>query len=378
MRRAPESEEQRGLRAAVRAFVTREVEPHHDRWEVQGHVDRDLWRTAGAAGLLGFDVPEEYGGGGSSDFRLNAILNEELVAVGASGPGFTLHNDVVAPYLVELATGSQRDAWLPGFCSGEIVTAIAMTEPGAGSDLRGIRTQARRRADGGWVLSGSKTFITNGLLADLVVVAANVGDVGLSLFLVPADSPGFSRGRKLDKIGLAAQDTSELFFDDVELGPEALLGEVGRGLDHLKANLPRERLSISVRAVASARRALDLTIAYCREREAFGRPIGDFQATRFALAEMATQVDVATQYVDAQVDALNRAQLTAVDAAMGKWWTTDLERRVADTCLQLHGGYGYMREQPIARLYLDARIQPIYGGTNEIMKHIIGTDLMRA
>ncbi|MFF6983484.1 acyl-CoA dehydrogenase family protein [Streptomyces sp. NPDC008343] len=377
MRRAPESEEQHGLREAVREFIAREVVPHHDRWEEQGHVDRKLWLTAGKGGFLGFDVPEQYGGGGSSDFRLNAILNEELVAVGASGPGFTLHNDVVAPYLLELATPEQRDTWLAGFCSGEVITAIAMTEPGAGSDLRGIRTKARRTGSG-WLLSGSKTFITNGLLADLVVVAAVTDEGRLSLFLVPAGTPGFSRGQKLDKIGLAAQDTAELYFDRVEVGPEALLGEVGMGLDYLKANLPRERLSISVRAVASARRALDLTVAYCKEREAFGRPIGDFQAVRFALAEAATQVDVATQYVDAQIDALNEGSLTAVDAAMGKWWTTDLERRVADSCLQLHGGYGYMREQPIARLYLDARIQPIYGGTNEIMKHIIGAHLMRA
>jgi alkylation response protein AidB-like acyl-CoA dehydrogenase len=376
MQRAVESEEHRGLRETVREFIGREILPHHARWEKQGHVDRDLWIRAGHAGLLGFDVPEEYGGGGTNDFRLQMILNEELVAAGASGPGFTLHNDVVAPYLLELGSPEQQAAWLPGFCAGSVITAIAMTEPGTGSDLRGIRTHARRSGSG-WVLSGSKTFITNGLLADLVIVAAATDD-GLSLFLVAAHSPGFSRGPKLDKIGLAAQDTSELFFDDVRLGPESVLGDAGRGLDYLKANLPRERLSISVRAVASARRALGLTIAYCKERVAFGRPIGDFQATRFTLAEMATWIDVATQYVDAQVDALNAGRLTAVDAAMGKWWTTDVEKRVADSCLQLHGGYGYMREQDIARLYLDARIQPIYGGTNEIMKNIIGSDLMRA
>lgn len=375
MQRAVESDEHRALRDAVRAFIARDVEPHHARWEAQGHVDRELWLQAGAAGLLGFDVPAEYGGGGTDDFRLQSILNEELVATGSTGPGFTLHNDVVAPYLLSLATQAQRAAWLPGFCDGSVITAIAMTEPGAGSDLRGIRTSARRSGSG-WVLSGSKTFITNGLLADLVIVVAETGD-GLSLLLVPADAPGFSRGRKLDKIGLAAQDTAELFFDDVPLGPDAVLGEVGRGIEYLKFNLPRERLSISVRAVASARRALDLTVAYCKERVAFGRPIGDFQATRFTLAELATWVDVATQYVDAQVEALNAGRLSAVDAAMGKWWTTDVERRVADSCLQLHGGYGYMREQPIARLYLDARIQPIYGGTNEIMKSIIGNDLMR-
>jgi alkylation response protein AidB-like acyl-CoA dehydrogenase len=375
MQRAVESDEHRALRESVRAFIARDIEPHHARWEAQGYVDRELWLRAGAAGLLGFDVPAEYGGGGTDDFRLQSILNEELVAAGASGPGFTLHNDVVAPYLLSLATQEQRAAWLPGFCDGSVITAIAMTEPGAGSDLRGIRTSARRSGSG-WVLSGSKTFITNGLLADLVVVVADTGN-GLSLLLVPADAPGFSRGRKLDKIGLAAQDTAELFFDDVPLGPDAVLGEAGRGIEYLKSNLPRERLSISVRAVASARRALDMTVAYCKERVAFGRPIGDFQATRFTLAELATWVDVATQYVDAQVEALNSGRLTAVDAAMGKWWTTDVERRVADSCLQLHGGYGYMREQPIARLYLDARIQPIYGGTNEIMKSIIGNELMR-
>jgi alkylation response protein AidB-like acyl-CoA dehydrogenase len=376
MQRRPDSPEQAAFRDLVRIFLTKEVEPHHRSWENRGHVDREVWTKAGELGLLGLDVPEKFGGGGLTDFRYNAILNEEIVAAGAMGLGFTLHNDVVAPYLIELASTQARERWLPAFCRGEVITAIAMTEPGTGSDLRGIRTKAER-VDGGWSISGSKTFITNGGMADLIVVVARTGDQALSLFLVDADSSGFHRGPKLDKIGLPAQDTAELFFDDVFVPDTAVLGTLDAGLRYLKANLPRERLSISIRAVAAARRAVDLTVDYCRSRHAFGRPIGDFQATRFSLAEAATMVDVGAQYVQAQIDALNDGTLTAEDAAMGKLWTTDAEQRIADTCLQLHGGYGYMREQPIAQLYLDSRVQPIYGGTNEIMKEIIGRHLLR-
>jgi alkylation response protein AidB-like acyl-CoA dehydrogenase len=367
--------EQAAFRDLVRTFLAKEVEPHHRAWELVGQVDRDIWTTAGELGLLGLDVPERFGGGGIDDFGYHAILNSEIVAAGAMGLGFTLHNDVVAPYLVDLAGPEAQDRWLPSFCSGAAITAIAMTEPGTGSDLRGIRTQAHP-VDGGWTISGSKTFITNGGMADLVIVVARTSEQGLSLFLVPAESPGFSRGRKLEKIGLPAQDTAELFFDDVFVPHSAVLGEIGGGLSYLKSNLPRERLSISVRAIAAARRAVELTVDYCRTRRAFGQRIADFQATRFALAEAATLVDVGAQYVRAQIDALNAGTLTAVDAAMGKYWTTDVETRVADTCLQLHGGYGYMREQPIAQLFLDSRVQPIYGGTNEIMKEIIGRDLL--
>lgn len=367
--------EQAGFRDLVRMFLAKEVDPHHRVWELAGRVDREIWTKAGELGLLGMDVPERFGGAGLRDFGFNAILNSEIVAAGAMGLGFTLHNDVVAPYLVDLAGPEARERWLPGFCAGTVITAIAMTEPGTGSDLRGIRTQARP-VDGGWTINGAKTFITNGGMADMVIVVARTSEQGLSLFAVPATSPGFGRGAKLDKIGLPAQDTSELFFDDVFVPHHAVLGEIDRGLDYLKQNLPRERLSISVRAVAAARRAIDLTVDYCRTRYAFGQRIADFQATRFTLAEAATLVDVGTQYVQAQIAALNAGTLTAVDAAMGKYWTTDVETKVADACLQLHGGYGYMREQPIAQLFLDSRVQPIYGGTNEIMKEIIGRDLL--
>jgi alkylation response protein AidB-like acyl-CoA dehydrogenase len=375
MQHSRDLSEYRPFREVVRSFLAREVIPFHSEWNKQGQVDREVWRAAGKTGLLGFEVPEDFGGAATADFRFNALLNEEIVSAGAMGLGFTLHNDVITPYLIELTTPEQKQRWLPGFCSGDLVTAIAMTEPGTGSDLRGIRTRAVPGGRG-WVLSGAKAFITNGLQADLVLAVARTPDKGLTLFAVPADTPGFSRGPKLAKIGLPAQDTAELFFDDAEVETSCVLGEVGAGLRYLKKNLPRERLSISVRAVASARRALDLTVRYCRERTAFGTPIGGFQATRFRLAEMATEIDVAGQYVEAQIDALNRGQLTPVDAAMGKWWTTDVEHRVMDSCLQLHGGYGYMMEQPIARMYLDSRVQPIYGGTNEIMKDIIGRAVM--
>ncbi|HEY0411411.1 MAG TPA: acyl-CoA dehydrogenase family protein [Candidatus Dormibacteraeota bacterium] len=366
------------FRSSFRAFVEREVVPHHAGWERAGIVPRELWLSAGRSGFLGLGVPEEHGGSGVDDFRYNTVVNEELTRAGASGVGFPLHTDVVAPYLTALATEEQRRRWLPGFCSGELITAIAMSEPGAGSDLQGIRTTATANADG-WVLNGQKTFITNGINADLVVVVArtdtDAGHRGISLLVVERGMAGFERGRNLDKIGLHAQDTAELFFDDVHVPRANLLGVEGGGFGHLMDNLPQERLTIAVGAVAGAEAALALTVEYCRERTAFGRPIGSFQHNRFLLAEMATEVEVARVFVDRCVSEHCAGRLGVADAAKAKWWTTELQKRVVDQCVQLHGGYGYMTEYPVARAYLDARVATIYGGTTEIMKEIIGRSM---
>ncbi|HZG91622.1 MAG TPA: acyl-CoA dehydrogenase family protein [Pseudonocardia sp.] len=381
MRRDLFTTEHDAFRDLARTFVAKEVLPFHDQWERDGQVSRDVWRAAGAAGLLGTDVPEEYGGGGEEDFRYNAVLLEELTAAGASGVGFPLHNDVIAPYLLRLASDEQKRRWLPGFCSGETITAIAMTEPGTGSDLQGIRTAARRDDAGDWVLNGAKTFITNGILADLVIVVARTdpeaGSRGFSLLVVERGMPGFERGRRLEKVGTKAQDTAELSFTDVRVPAANLLGEPGGGFAHLMQNLPRERLSIALASIAGAARALALTVAYTKERTAFGRPVADFQNTRFELAEMATEVDVTRVFVDRCLSAQVAGELSAVDAAKAKWWASDVLKRVVDRCVQLHGGYGYMLEYPIAKAFVDSRVQSIYGGTNEIMKEIIGRDLLR-
>ncbi|MBB6379643.1 alkylation response protein AidB-like acyl-CoA dehydrogenase [Pseudonocardia eucalypti] len=366
------------FRDLARTFVAREVEPHHERWEEEGQVSREVWLAAGKAGLLGMEVPEEYGGGGVEDFRYNAILNEELVRAGASGIGFPLQNDVVAPYLMRLCNDEQRRRWLPGFCSGELITAIAMTEPGTGSDLQGIQTTAVR--DGSdWVLNGAKTFITNGIMADLVIVVAktdpDAGSRAFTLLVVERDMPGFERGRRLKKVGMKAQDTAELFFTDVRVPESNVLGELGQGLIYLMQNLPQERLSIAVSSTAGVERALELTVDYTKERNAFGKPISAFQNTRFELAEIATEAQVARVYTDRCLAEHVAGKLSATDAAMAKWWTSDLLKRTVDRCVQLHGGYGYMLEYPIARAFVDARVQSIFGGTNEIMKEIIGRSL---
>jgi alkylation response protein AidB-like acyl-CoA dehydrogenase len=325
------------------------------------------------------EVPEEYGGGGVADFRYNVVVTEENVRARASGIGFGLHNDVVAPYLLKLATDEQKQRWLPGFCTGEIITAIAMSEPGAGSDLQGIKTTAVRDGDD-WILNGQKTFITNGINSDLVIVVAKTDPeakaaYGTSLFVVERGMPGFERGRNLDKVGLKAQDTAELFFTDVRVPGSNLLGEVDRGFFHLMDNLPQERLAIAVGAAAAIERVLEETLEYCKSRTAFGRPIGSFQNTRFVLAEMATEAQIARVFVDKCITELDAGRLSVSDAAMAKWWTTELQKRVVDAALQLHGGYGYMLEYPIAKAYLDSRVQTIYGGTTEIMKEIIGRSL---
>ena len=367
------------FRDMVRAWAEKTVVPFHAQWEKDGIVPREVWLSGGAQGLLGMDLPEEYGGGGVRDFRYNAVLDEELTRIGASGVGFGLHNDVVSPYLRDLATDEQKQRWLPGFCRGELITAIAMTEPGAGSDLQGIRTTAR--SDGGnWVLTGAKTFITNGINADLVIVVARTepdapGSKGLSLLVVERDMPGFTRGRNVEKVGLKAQDTAELFFDDVRVPAENVLGTANRGFAHLMENLPQERLSIAVGAVASAETVLAHTREYVTGRTAFGRPVSSFQNTRFVLAELQTETTIARTFVDECVRQLGTGELTAVDAAMAKYWTTDLQNKVADRCLQLFGGYGYMDEYPVSKFWRDARVQSIYGGTNEIMKEIIGRSM---
>ncbi|WP_433084467.1 acyl-CoA dehydrogenase family protein [Dactylosporangium sp. CA-052675] len=370
--------EHHAFRDLCREFLAREAVPHNDEWDKAGIVDREIWRKAGAAGLLGMDVDEEYGGGGQRDFRFNAVLVEEIIAAGASGLGFGLHNDVVAPYLTDLTTVEQKKRWLPGFCSGDIVTAIAMSEPGAGSDLAGIRTNAVRDGDS-WVLNGQKTFITNGEMADLVVVVAKTdaskGAHGISLFAVETGTPGFTRGRRLEKVGLKANDTAELFFDDCRIPAENLIGQEDSGFYHLMANLPRERLGIAVAAVAAAESVLAMTLEYARGREAFGRPIGKFQHNRFLLAELDTEVTIARTFLNHCILEQNAGRLSVADAAKAKWWTTELQNKVADRCVQLHGGYGFMMEYPVAKAWLNSRVQTIYGGTTEIMKEIIGRSL---
>ena len=368
------------FRDSVRRFIANEVAPRNDEWERAGLVDRDLFTAAGRHGFLGMAVPEDLGGGGVDDFRYNLVIAEEVQAGGinAAGLGWTLHNDICLPYFLSLCTDEQRKRWLPGICSGELVTAIAMTEPGIGSDLASMTTTARR--DGGdYVVNGSKTFITNGINADLVITAVKTDPTqrhrGISLVVLERGMVGFERGRNLEKIGMHAQDTAELFFTDVRVPVGNRLGDEGEGFRYLVTNLPQERLSIGATGVAAARAAFDATLAYVKERQAFGQPVGSFQNSRFRMAEMATEIEIAQTFVDRCVVALNAGELTAEEASMAKWWCTELQGRVADACVQLHGGYGYMTEYPVARAYADARITRIYGGTTEIMKEIIGRSL---
>jgi len=372
--------EHEAFRDSVRTFLAKEVTPHLTAWEADGIVPRELFITAGAAGFLGMAIPEEFGGGGVADFRFNAVLDEEIMRAGAAGAGLglSLHNDICLPYFLDLATEEQRQRWLPGIASGELITAIAMSEPGMGSDLAGMATTAYRQADH-YLVNGSKTFISNGINADLVIVAVKTDPAqrhqGMSLLVVERGMTGFERGRKLVKLGQHAQDTAELFFREVRVPVDNVLGAPGRGFIHLVDRLPQERLSMAVAAVAAARAALDLTLAYVKDRKAFGQPIGSFQNTRFRLAEMATEIDIAQTFTDRCIEALNDGELTVVDAAKAKWWCTELQGRVVDGCVQLHGGYGYMAEYPIARAFADARVTRIYGGTTEIMKEVIGRSL---
>lgn len=372
------------FRDLVRSWADEHVSPRTQGWDEARLIDRETWRLAGRLGLIGLGVDERYGGGGQAgDYRFRVVVAEELARVGATAldSSFSLQDDIVLPYLVDLGTEEQRQRWLPGSCSGELIGAIAMTEPGAGSDLRGLRTTAVR--DGaGWLVSGSKTFITSGVQCDYVIVVARTGGGhgdpdGLSLLVVERDTPGFTRGRQLNKVGQHGQDTAELFFDNARVPLSNVLGEPGQGLTYLKQRLPRERLSIAVSAQATARAALRWTVEHTRNRQAFGARLADQQTVRFALAEMATEIDVTQSFLDDAVLALNDGTLTAVDAAKAKWWATELQTRVVDRCVQLHGGYGYMLEYPIARAFADGRVRTIYGGATEIMKVIIGQDIVR-
>ncbi len=377
MRRTLFTEDHTLFRDAFQHFIEKEVVPYNDQWEKEGIVSRDLWLKAGAQGFLGLNVPEVYGGAGVNDFSYSAIIAEETARVGAIsiGSGIGLHNDIVIPYFLAYANEEQKQRWLPGMCAGEIITAIAMTEPDTGSDLAAVRTTALREGDY-YILNGQKTFITNGILSDVVVVVAKTNPAmrhkGISLLVVERGMEGFNRGRKLDKVGMKAQDTAELICEDVKVPVSNLLGEEGQGFYYLMRQLPKERLNVGIMAVAASETALEMTLQYCKERTAFGQPIGSFQNSRFKLAEMKTEIEIARVFVDHCIEELNAGELTAETAAMAKWWTSDLQKRVVDQCVQLYGGYGYMMEYPIARAYLDARVQSIYAGTNEIMKEIIG------
>jgi alkylation response protein AidB-like acyl-CoA dehydrogenase len=369
--------EHEAFRDQVKRFIEREITPYHDDWEKAGQVDRALWNKMGAAGLLSCAVPEEYGGPGA-DFSYSTVVLEEMAKANASGPGIGVHSDIVTPYILHYGSEEQKREWLPKFVSGEAVGAIAMTEPGTGSDLQGVRTSAIE--DGNHlVINGSKTFITNGQQADVVIVVVKTdpsqGARGTSLVLVERDREGFSRGRNLEKIGLKAQDTSELFFDEVRVPKTNLLGEEGKGFEYLMSDLPQERLIIAIGAVAHAEAGLEWTIEYVKGRKAFGKAIADFQNTRFRLADVKTEVTIGRAFVDQCLEKHMNGGLDPTTAAMAKLWTTEMENRVLDICLQLHGGYGYMWEYPIARAWADARIARIYGGTNEIMRELIGRSL---
>lgn len=371
----PQHEEFREL---VKTFIAKECLPYVDKWEANGIVDREVWRKAGATGLLGIQVPEEYGGPGIDDPRYNIVINEELAGAGVSGLALQLHNELILPYLLNLTNEEQKKRWLPGFVSGDLVTAIAMSEPGAGSDLRGMRTTAERNGDH-YVVNGAKTFISNGHISDLVLLCCKVKDAGgssgISILVVERDAPGFERGRRLDKVGSKSQDTSELFFNDARVPVANLLGEEGEGLHYLMRNLAHERLSIAISSVAGAFRALELTKDYVRSRQAFGQSIGSFQNTRFTLADLTARAWMARSFVDACIAALMNGELTGEEAAAAKLCATELEFACVDAGVQFHGGYGWMNEYPIARMFRDTRITRIFGGSNEIMKEIIGRSL---
>jgi alkylation response protein AidB-like acyl-CoA dehydrogenase len=383
MRRTLFEDVHEDFRASFRTFLQREVigeEGRYGDWERAGIVPREVFATAGRGGFLAMAVPTEHGGAGAEDFRLNLVIGEEtqLAGVGGFGLGITLHNDICLPYFLSYCDQPQRERWLAGIATGELITAIAMTEPGIGSDLAAMSTSARRDGDH-YVLNGAKTFITNGINADVVIVAAKTDPSerhrGISLLVIERGMEGFERGRNLEKIGQHSQDTAELSFTDVHVPVENLLGEEGEGFRYLVSNLPQERLSIAASGVAAAEAALSWTIDYVRERKAFGQSIGSFQSSRFTLAEIRSEVEIARVYIDRCAQALNAGELTPEDAAIAKWWCTELQGRVVDRCLQLHGGYGYVLEYPIARAFADARVTRIYGGANEIMKEIIGRSM---
>ncbi|WBP96617.1 acyl-CoA dehydrogenase family protein [Mycolicibacterium neoaurum] len=382
MKRTLFDDEHEMFRESVRTFIGRELTKDFEQWERAGIIDKAVFTKAGAAGILGVAVPEQYGGGGLPDFRFNAVFLEEVCRAGVmnAGLGISNHADVVVPYIIKYGTPEQQQRWLPGLTSGELVGAIAMTEPNTGSDLAAISSSAVRDGDS-YVLNGNKVFISNGINADLVIVVCRTGFDGpaqrnLSLLVVESDRVGFSRGRNLDKVGQHSADTAELFFDNVVLPADNLLGEQDRGFYQLMSMLPQERLSIAVMALAHAQAAFDETLTYCKTRHAFGQPIGSFQNSRFQLATMRTELDVAQSFVDAQLTAHLAGELTGEEAAQAKWWCTDLNNRVLQTCVQLHGAYGYMEECAVGRAWRDGRAMAIYGGTNEIMKDIIGRRML--
>ena len=354
------------------------MKPNNEQWEKDGIVSRDIWLKAGSNNFFGIDVPEEFGGMGLDDYRYNTILIEESIKAENPGFGHSVQNDLVVPYLLRHTTEEQKKRWLPKICSGETIGALAMTEPGGGSDVAAIKTLAKDMGDY-YIVNGSKTFITNGLLADLVIVACKTdtksGAHGISLIILERGMDGFDRGNKLDKIGQLGQDTAELFFKDVKVPKENLLGEEGKGFYYMMESLPKERLSIAAGSIALIEFVLDLTIQYCHDRKAFGQKIGSFQNSKFKLAEMTTEAEIGRTFYDQCVLELNEKKLTPEKAAMAKWWLTELELKIVDQCLQLHGGYGYIKEYPIAKAYLNSRVQTIYGGTTEIMKEIIGKSL---
>jgi len=382
MRRELYGPDHEAYRETVREFLDREVIPYQHDWDRDRWIDRAVFARAAKAGIYALQIDERFGGSGEPDYRYRMVVCEEVARANAYSFGLTisLQDDLVLHYLLDLTNDEQKERWLPGFASGELIGALAMTEPGAGSDLRGIRTTARRDGDH-WILNGQKTFISSGIMADLVVVAARTDAAGgsgaFSLFVVERGTEGFERGRKLEKIGLPAQDTAELFFHDAVVPAANLLGEEGRGLQYLMSHLPRERLGVTAKAIANTRAIFELTVQYCKQRNAFGRPLTGQQHVRFELAEMATEIDIAEAYADKSVLAFNDGELTPVDAAKGKWYVSELQKRVIDRCLQLHGGYGYMTEYPVARAFVDTRVQTIYGGTTEIMKEIIGRDIAK-
>ena len=363
---------------AFERFMDKEIAPFHDAWEEQGYVDRDVWRKAGDNGFLCMTMPEAYGGSGAD--RLYSVAQMEALARrGFSGIGFGLHSEIVAPYILHYGTEAQKRKYLPLLASGEMVGAIAMSEPAAGSDLQGVKTTAIQQADGSYLLNGSKTFITNGWHADLVIVVAKTdpaaGAKGTSLLLVERGMPGFEKGKRLKKVGMKAQDTSELFFDNVRVPADNLLGGQGRGFVCLMEQLPWERLQIAIGAVASAQAAIDWTVQYVKDRKVFGQSVASYQNTRYTLAELQTEVQVARVFVDKCSELVLKDQLDTATASMAKYWCSDLQCKVIDECVQLHGGYGYMWEYPIARAWADARVQRIYGGTNEIMKEVISRQM---
>jgi acyl-CoA dehydrogenase len=365
------------FRSGFRSFLQSAL-PKHELWEKAGEVDREFWRQAGALGYIGFEASPEFGGLAIADFRYNVVIAEEMAETETPGDGFIM-NDIIGPYLMAHASPEQQRRWLPGFVAGELIAAIAMSEPDAGSDLARIRSSAELDGDS-IILNGSKTFITNGARADLVIVLARTGERdgrGMSLIAVEVDTPGFVRGRTLAKIGRKAQDTAELFFNDARVPRENIIGPPGQALSVVMRSLARERLALAVSGMACTQHAFDLTLTYCRERSAFGRPLVRHQSIMHNLAEMRMAVDVAQSHLDRCVLALNAAELTAEEAAGAKYWATELQWDVTDRCLQLFGGYGYMDEYPISRLWRDARVQRIYGGTSEIMKEIVGRSLAR-